>query len=155
MLQMKGVDGDSLLFKQVPMELCKGTNIDLSEWSLVCTDRALIKIGELNRLRMKKANSTMLTNKANSIKQSRWCTYRLKINRAQQVTDRGLAAIANACPLLEDLDIAHLNLVSDAVLRLMALKCTSLQKLNVSYCTKIKGAGIGAIADHCHFMKGF
>ena len=93
-------------------------------------------------------------------------TYCVNTNGCDMISDIGICSLANSLAQLEVLEIAnaakvisshliiifdvYMTQVSDAGLRLLALKCPNLIRLNFSNCHGMVGAGLGAIADHCH-----
>lgn len=83
-------------------------------------------------------------------------TRSLVVNGADQLTDAGLVAIAEAVPTLEVLEIAGASRVTDAALRALARHCVRLRRLNISDCTEVRGAGLSALAesrDACEHLR--
>lgn len=155
----------------VPLQLLQRAHVQLSRWSALVTDGDLCRVAAHNmRLRSaaqrsvafgsrgdSRANHDTNRNAAKILglgseateSSSGVPTRSVVTNGADQLTDRGLMAIAEAVPTLEVLEIAGASLVTDAALRMLALNCVRLRRLNISNCLGVRGAGLGALGEAC------
>lgn len=64
------------------------------------------------------------------------------------ITDDGIAAVANGCPALESINMAHRDKVTDASL-LSLSQCLQLKVLEIRGCPCVSSVGLSAVATNC------
>ena len=73
--------------------------------------------------------------------------------KCYQITDMGLSALAHRCPLLVNIKFSDCNKISDIGISLLAHKCPLLRHIHLSACRKITDMGISAIAHRCPHLR--
>jgi hypothetical protein len=68
------------------------------------------------------------------------------------VSDVGVAALAQGCSRLLNLDLTYQRAVGDAGVIAIAVHCRTLEYLELSQ-TGVTDAGIAVVAKHCHRLK--
>ena len=81
-----------------------------------------------------------------------WSYYFTCWHWSSGITDVGIAAIANGCPSLEQINIAYNTNVTDNSL-LSLSKCLNLRRLEVRACPHISSMGLSDIAVRCRQLE--
>jgi F-box/leucine-rich repeat protein 2/20 len=76
----------------------------------------------------------------------------MKLSRAGQVTDTGIAAFVRACPHLLRLHL-HDVACGDATFTALAMHCPRLKYLRVRERCRVSNEGIAALAVHCAKLR--
>jgi hypothetical protein len=73
----------------------------------------------------------------------------LALQRCDNVTDRGMQAVARHCPRLKRLVLDDCQGVTDYTLKMIGQHCNALHTLDVSRCYYITHVGLAAVASGC------
>ena len=144
---------------RVPRELCIGSSVDLSKWSLVMTDDNLYmmcdqpdvhyKVDSLKpfvaQMFHKFWQPSFLEDKLQS----------LNISKSQDISDHALTCVLRANIGLTSLNISGCHSITDVSLRELGMNNLKLQSLNISNCDGIEGQGLIAVAECCHHLRQF
>ena len=71
----------------------------------------------------------------------------------QPFTDSGLEALANGCPLLEDLDIYYCAQITDRGIEALAVQCPAIRKISISRCPLLTDTSLHALANGCPLLE--
>jgi len=76
----------------------------------------------------------------------------LAASKAIRVTDRGVIAIARACPRLLVLGISQCK-ITDAALKEVAQNCKALEQLDVKGCAEVTDDGLISVGSLCPMLQ--
>ena len=69
------------------------------------------------------------------------------------ITDIGILAIANSCPLLSNIELSECKKITDIGISAIAHGCPLLSSINLEDCDEITDIGISSLVMHCRFLS--
>ncbi|XP_026444482.1 F-box/LRR-repeat protein 12-like [Papaver somniferum] len=76
----------------------------------------------------------------------------LNLDCCFRISDTGFCLIATGCPNLKSIGLYRCN-ITDIGLIAVVKSCSSLQRINLSYCTSISDQGIGFLSQECRQLR--
>ena len=77
---------------------------------------------------------------------------RMSLIGCTKITDVGVSAVAQNCPLLSNINVSYCRSISDTALSAIAHDCPLLREINVSGCNQITNVGLSALAQNCSLL---
>jgi hypothetical protein len=68
-------------------------------------------------------------------------------------TDACVHAVADGCPLLQELDLTGWDCITDAALVAVASRCPQLERLALSRCERVTDVGVIAVTTRCQRLR--
>ncbi|KAI9177972.1 hypothetical protein LWI28_021244 [Acer negundo] len=69
------------------------------------------------------------------------------------ITDNGLSLIGTGCPSVTSISLYRCT-ITDVGLEILANACSTLMRVNLSYCSRISDYGLEALSQKCSQLKG-
>jgi F-box/leucine-rich repeat protein 2/20 len=76
----------------------------------------------------------------------------LRLQWCSGITDAGIRAVVEHCPLLKVLDLKNCQ-ITDEALQSVAARCRNLLSLNISWCTGVSDQGVVLVAELCTALE--
>ncbi|EQC38518.1 hypothetical protein SDRG_04225 [Saprolegnia diclina VS20] len=137
-----------LAYKELPPELLRGTDVDLSMWTLIAFDSCMARLAALQS----PLSNQLPESPSSKTPQRR--DMKLNLRNGEHITDAGVLCVLRTMgPLLQSLVLSRCPQLTDGLVRAVAGACTYLRRLDLSHMMTLEGAGVAAIGDGCAYLE--